>query len=64
MEVQTVLRAKDWVLLHGRQKPGKTFLVRNFIPHDLYILVKRGGGAILVGGPLERMDDYGQVQGG
>jgi predicted AAA+ superfamily ATPase len=61
-EVQTVRRAKGWVLLHGRRKTGKTFLVRNFIPHDLYILVKRGGGALLVGGPLERMDDYGQVE--
>jgi len=50
-----------WVLLYGRRKVGKTFLVRNFIRPKLYVLVKRGGGAIFDGGPLKRTDDYGQV---
>ncbi|MEW5936977.1 MAG: AAA family ATPase [Candidatus Thermoplasmatota archaeon] len=60
-EVERARTSKGWLLIYGRRKVGKTFLVRNFIEHDLYVLVKRGGGALFDGGPLERTDDYGQV---
>ena len=60
-EVDAVKRAKGWVLVHGRRKVGKTFLVRNFIDHDLYVLVKRGGGALFEGGPLRATDDCDQA---
>ena len=61
-EVEKVRSAKGWLLIYGRRKVGKTFLVRNFIDHDIYILVKRGGGALITGGPLKRTDDYSQVE--
>lgn len=60
-ETKNVDPTKGWVLIYGRRKVGKTFLVRNFIKHDMYVLVKRGGGALIVGGPLKRTDDHGQV---
>ncbi len=53
--------AKGWILLYGRRKVGKTFLVRTFMDHDLYVLVKRGGGALFDKGPLQRTDSYDQV---
>lgn len=60
-EVKNVKKLKGWILIYGRRKVGKTFLVRNFIKHDVYILVKRGGGALITGEPLKRTDDYNQV---
>jgi len=32
-----------WYLVHGRRKTGKTYLVRNFVPHDAYFFVSRDG---------------------
>ncbi len=32
-----------WYLLYGRRKTGKTYLVRNFVPHDTYFFVSRDG---------------------
>jgi AAA+ ATPase superfamily predicted ATPase len=60
-EVKNVKDSRGWILIYGRRKVGKTFLVRNFIKHDVYILVKRGGGALITGEPLKRTDDYSQV---
>ncbi|MBS3789924.1 MAG: ATP-binding protein [Candidatus Thermoplasmatota archaeon] len=30
-----------WIMVFGRRKTGKTFLLREFIPHDEYFFVKR-----------------------
>ncbi len=60
-DVEKVKSAKGWILIHGRRKVGKTFIVKNFIKYDIYVLVKRGGGALFEGGPLERTDNYDQV---
>ncbi|MFB6088892.1 MAG: AAA family ATPase [Candidatus Aenigmatarchaeota archaeon] len=30
-----------WTMVYGRRKTGKTFLLREFIPHDEYFFVKR-----------------------
>ncbi|MEM4258782.1 MAG: AAA family ATPase [Candidatus Thermoplasmatota archaeon] len=60
-EVTKINAAKGWILLYGRRKVGKTFLVRTFTDHDLYVLVKRGGGALFDKGPFERTDIYDQV---
>ncbi len=34
-------RSPGWQLVYGRRKTGKTFLVRQFVPHDAYYFVKR-----------------------
>ncbi len=60
-ETERLVASKDWTLLYGRRKVGKTFLVRNFVRHDLYALIKRGGGAFFEGGALKSTNDYGQA---
>ncbi len=56
-EIEYITDHQGWVLLYGRRKVGKTFLVRNFIKHDDYILIKRGGGALFEKGPVKSCDD-------
>lgn len=34
---------RGWYLIHGRRKTGKTYLVRNFVPHDEYFFASRDG---------------------
>ncbi len=46
MEVHEVER-KGWVLLYGRRKVGKTFLVRNFVKHTHYFFVERAGPILM-----------------
>ncbi len=40
-EVKKIREAKKWVLVYGRRKTGKTFLVENFIHYDEYFFVKK-----------------------
>ncbi|MCL4411345.1 hypothetical protein M1329_00180 [Candidatus Marsarchaeota archaeon] len=35
------LETKKWVLVYGRRKTGKTFLVQNFVKYDSYYFVNR-----------------------
>ncbi|HDN17849.1 MAG TPA: ATPase [Candidatus Bathyarchaeota archaeon] len=35
--------AKPWVMIYGRRKTGKTFLVEKFIPYDYFFFVNRDG---------------------
>lgn len=45
-EVNKIKNSKKWVLVYGRRKTGKTFLVENFIKYDEYFFVKRDGSII------------------
>lgn len=40
-ERKEIEKIKGWLLIYGRRKVGKTFLVRNFLKQDSYFLVKR-----------------------
>jgi len=40
-EVNDIKQIKKWLLLFGRRKTGKTFLVKNFLQYDEYFFVKR-----------------------
>ncbi len=40
-EVDFINRTKAWMLVYGRRKTGKTFLVKNFVKWDYYFFVKR-----------------------
>jgi hypothetical protein len=42
-EIEKIRSTKGWLLVFGRRKTGKTFLLRNFIDHDRYYLVRRDG---------------------
>ena len=40
-EVEDIKLIKKWLLIFGRRKTGKTFLVENFLDYDEYFFVKR-----------------------
>src|SRR3989344_6501376 len=40
MDTRKIADSKKWVLVYGRRKTGKTFLVNNFIKYDEYFFVK------------------------
>ena len=40
-EAGDLRRARGWVLVYGRRKVGKTFLLRNFLEWDAFISVRR-----------------------
>ncbi len=46
---------KKWLLVYGRRKTGKTFIIRNFIPYDEYFFVKSDKNLLLE----DRQIDYG-----
>lgn len=39
-ETEKINSMRKWVLVYGRRKTGKTFLVTNFIKHDEYFFIK------------------------
>lgn len=45
-EVKRISETRKWILVYGRRKTGKSFLVENFIKYDEYFFVKRDRGII------------------
>ncbi|MEM3647512.1 MAG: AAA family ATPase, partial [Thermofilum sp.] len=45
-EVRRISELKKWVLVYGRRKTGKTFLVSNFVKYDEYFFVKTSRGIV------------------
>ncbi|MBI2666796.1 AAA family ATPase, partial [Candidatus Woesearchaeota archaeon] len=45
-EVQRIQESKKWLLVYGRRKTGKTFLLRNFVHFDEYFFVKKDRGIL------------------
>ena len=43
IEVKKIEKALPWVLIYGRRKTGKSFLVENFLKFDKYFFVNRDG---------------------
>jgi len=39
--IRGLLKTKKWVLVYGRRKTGKTFLIQNFITFDEYFFAKK-----------------------
>jgi hypothetical protein len=42
-EVTKLRDTPGWILIYGRRKVGKTFLIRNFLEYDIFVTVKRDG---------------------
>lgn len=42
-EAEEIRELKGWVLIYGRRKVGKTFLIKNFLEHDVFFRVNRDG---------------------
>lgn len=40
-EAEEINKGKEWLIIYGRRKTGKTFLLRNFCKIDAYFLVKK-----------------------
>jgi len=40
-KTKRINKCKKWVLVYGRRKTGKTFLIQNFVDYDEYYFVKR-----------------------
>jgi hypothetical protein len=55
-ETKRINETKKWVLVYGRRKTGKTFLVENFIRYDEYFFVKKDRSIISKRG--ERVISY------
>ena len=45
-EVQRIQEGRKWLLVYGRRKTGKTFLLRNFVHFDEYFFVKKDRGIL------------------
>jgi len=41
IERDKILNSLPWVMVYGRRKTGKTFLVERFVPHDRFFFVNR-----------------------
>jgi AAA+ ATPase superfamily predicted ATPase len=42
-EASDISKAKSWILVYGRRKTGKTYLLKNFTKWDCYFLVRKDG---------------------
>ncbi|MBI5871902.1 ATP-binding protein [archaeon] len=42
-EANEIKKLKGWLLIYGRRKTGKTFLIKNFLSYGAYFLVRRDG---------------------
>lgn len=42
-EVEIINSIPGWILIYGRRKTGKTFLIRNYVKFDKYYFVARSG---------------------
>jgi len=40
-EVEKLREVTGWILIYGRRKTGKTFLVRKFLRYDSYYFISR-----------------------
>lgn len=45
-EADEISKMKGWVLIYGRRKVGKTFLIRNFLNYDVFFRVNRNGSIL------------------
>jgi hypothetical protein len=59
-ETRLAKKARGNLLIYGRRKVGKTYLIKEFLDFDIYVFVKRGGGMLLEGGPAESLESYEQ----
>ncbi len=42
-EASEIKKLKGWILIYGRRKVGKTFLIKNFLNYNVYFRVRRDG---------------------
>lgn len=55
---------RGWVLIYGRRKVGKTFLIKNFLDYDVFFRVNRDGSVSAEKFAISRissMDEFGRA---
>ncbi len=60
-EIDIVKEAGPWILLYGRRKTGKTFIVENFIGYDVKYFVRRDRTILLSGeksGRIKNLEEF------
>ncbi len=65
-EAKKIERTGSWILLYGRRKTGKTFIIKNFIKYDSYFYVRRDGVSLserTLPRRIERAEDMIQMVG-
>ncbi len=45
-EADEIKKIKGWILIYGRRKVGKTFLIKNFLDYDVFFRVNRDGSIL------------------
>jgi len=56
-ESEEIRKIHGWMILFGRRKVGKTYLLKHFLKYDAYLLVRRDGTVITENIPEERIED-------
>ena len=55
-EAEEIARLPGWVLIFGRRKVGKTYILERFLKHDVYVVVRRDGVIIADGLGVGRIE--------
>lgn len=63
-EADEIRKIKGWVLIYGRRKVGKTFLIRNFLDYNVFFRVNRDGSILaekFVITAINNMDEFARI---
>jgi hypothetical protein len=56
-EILNVSKIKNWTLIYGRRKTGKTTLVNNYLDHDYYVTVGDINNAVTHDGKILKLEE-------
>ena len=63
-ESDEIKKLNGWILIYGRRKVGKTFLIKNFLDYDVFFRVNRDGSILaekFVISTINNMDDFSKA---
>ncbi len=63
-ESDEIKKLNGWILIYGRRKVGKTFLIKNFLEYDVFFRVNRDGSILaekFVISTINNMDDFSRA---
>jgi AAA+ ATPase superfamily predicted ATPase len=63
-EADDIKLLKGWILIYGRRKVGKTFLIKNFLDHDVFFRINRDGSILaekFVLNRINNVDDFSKA---
>ncbi|MFZ3169101.1 MAG: AAA family ATPase [Candidatus Methanoperedens sp.] len=63
-ESDEIKKLNGWILIYGRRKVGKTFLIKNFLDYDVFFRVNRDGSILaekFVISTINNMDDFSRA---